>query len=1202
MYKDKFKISIFILLVLVLAANSVYGSELFKKKEKPAESLTTSDYIYPTPWAKPLQQGTIEILTIAPRYCSNDFTELKKRLDCNAQLITGEDATHLGCDPLWGFWCKEEEKDGYIIQKIKKQLDKHWDLLIIAGIDLGILPDDIYKKIITKISEGRGLILIPATTETPLASPPIIEIIDNLEPDSDPTERWLQLFSVDNPEMKTYAQNIPIRCVNYEKGRMVYIKNYLNGVENHALLPEKAVVGEMAYLENAWAGIISLMLWATKITDNSKILNVTDAKPPGPVEEEIPPELPIAIVQNLNQSLLGTGIYPIYIEIRRNGKQKIDHIKIQIRREKDYFHFQQYQFKPSIQKKGDALVQVEIPIGAGNYFLDVWLTQKEKVIDYFTKRFTFSSWPEIVSVEANKKSVFPNDSISLKINVLSSILENREGTIVVQGIDNYSSSLSPEGNLICEQTKTVKGKESEVSVVLNFADLMGNYLKINVWGAPMKINTLGTNYPTLFSCHTLFIPIQRKILEKEWKNFVYLPGIKEYNQLQTAKIFEQNFNSGIYLPIEQFNEATQTRFSQPFIVQMAEETTKIANSDNQRKPCINDENYINTVKDNLTKINETSVIPSPFAISLGMNNCLVQSDELVCYCDKCINKFMEIAQLSGFLQNTQDFNHNFVMNDPDTIRQSLLSHNFPVFLTYYQKFMADSFINFETILKNKLKLTFPETPIGFRIYHGNEAIRGIDWLTAINSMDWLVFDPEPMPFTLIPYIKSKNKSFWISLDFTNPNQSPEVLEWYYWKAILNQANGVWFLSPLGNAMNSVPIKIINENNSITQPFSNFYKTNKILQQGYGNLLFQSKPDYDEKVGIYYSVENLFLSSVFPEYSYKNSLINFVRILNGSGINPVILTKESLLSSKNLKVVILPCCLWLSEEEVEIFTEFLKTGVIIADISPGIIGDDVMIEKAIDINERLNDLGILVEKLLNDKETSTISNNKSEILDKSNIFIYGESMAKNIETEPLNSVKRKIIFVQKILYDNEIKSPFLKEGDWIDGQFFSFNNRKLIAWLPNINPVYINKEITLNPSIFQKKQVRELLTEKNIRNIKKIKLNIKQENPTLLSCSPKISSKVELTLPKIVNAGNRLPIKLQITGKENEEVEYWVYLELKLEQNEQKPLFSQLINIKQNESKEVFISIPLNQVLGWYVVSVHELISGLRTSEFVKIEM
>jgi hypothetical protein len=82
------------------------------------------------------------------------------------------------------------------------------------------------------------------------------------------------------------------------------------------------------------------------------------------------------------------------------------------------------------------------------------------------------------------------------------------------------------------------------------------------------------------------------------------------------------------------------------------------------------------------------------------------------------------------------------------------------------------------------------------------------------------------------------------------------------------------------------------------------------------------------------------------------LVNFARILNGAGINPVIVTKESMSSSKNLKAVILPCCLWLSEEEVEIFTEFLKKGVIIADIPPGIIGGDVMIDKTVDINEKL----------------------------------------------------------------------------------------------------------------------------------------------------------------------------------------------------------------------------------------------------------
>ncbi len=1082
-----------------------YGFSInwFKKEGKKEITPPFYESINPVLWGKPLEKGHLKIFAIAPYFGSMDFLELEKRLDCSVQLVTTEDAFNIGCDPLWGEWCPDEKRKENIIQKIKNYLEKKWDLIIIAGIDLDILPRDIYQSVINNVAKGSGLVVIPIRSETANTPHYLEDFVKSLELNPEPVERWSYLFSGGENEMKAYLDSMPIMCAEYEKGRVVFIENYLAGVLNHVLLPEKTITGERTFYENGWAGLISLIFWCAHLTNHCKIVNILDAKPPGPVEEEIPPDLPMMVIQNLNQPLFVPGVNPFYIEIQRKEKQKIDSIKIQIRRENEYSFYQQYEFKSNLQKKGNSLTQVDLPVGAGNYFLDVWLLHKNMVLDFYTKRFSFSSWPQILSVETNKKVVFPNDSITLKIGISQSMLESRGGTIVAQGFDNYPYLPVSTESLICEHSRAITGKENEVILTLNFADLLGTYLKIKIWGVPFPIAQLGTYYSNLFSYHSLYIPIQRKIFKRDWKDFVQWKHIREYNQINLAKFYMDFFDSGSYLELEHYKTPGIITLYQPSIVQIAEEASKGAVSKNKREPCISDEEYVKKTKDNLTQLLNTVPFPTPYAMSLGLNNCLVQTEEWVCFCDECISKFFHFLQINEYT-NILKLAENSLLSNSETINEIASKDGFPIYLSFYQKFMSDSFIHFETDLKNKAKTLFPDIPIGYRYYNKGGIESGIDWIETGNVMDWVVLEPEPFSYSIIPYIKSKGKSFWMYIDFANPQLTAEKIQWIFWNSILNQANGVWFLNINGDIYNSLPIKLFSNKGNLSSDLMPLIDTVKTANYGIREVFANLTPDYNEEIGIYYSPENLFITMHYPEFSYKNAFTHFIRLINGFSINPIIVTKENILQKDKLKVLIFPCCLWLSEEEMEKLSEYLERGIIVADITPGIIDSNNLSNNLRDI---FNNLDIRNSKIKND-----------------NIFILDENVFASIENTPIENIKKEIILLNEILSKQGIQSPYINKDGWIDGRLYSYNNGEVVAWQANLNPLKINEKIYINLQNNKNKHIRNVLEEK-IKSKKKICLNIHQKEPVILCSYPNTKMNMDITVLKNVLRGTRYKVSM-----------------------------------------------------------------------------
>jgi len=310
----------------------------------------------------------------------------------------------------------------------------------------------------------------------------------------------------------------------------------------------------------------------------------------------------------------------------------------------------------------------------------------------------------------------------------------------------------------------------------------------------------------------------------------------------------------------------------------------------------------------------------------------------------------------------------------------------------------------------------------------------------------------------------------------------------------------------------------------------------------------------------------------------------MRLLNGYGINPIVITKDDILRSNKIKVLILPCCLWLSEEEIEDLSEFLVNGVIIADISPGMINNT---DLANELRDLMNNRNIREEKIKND-----------------NVFLLNESLAKNIEIEPIENVKKGIKFIQNVLKSKEIRSPYLNENEWIDGKFYSFNDKRIIVWLPNLTPVSVNNECKFNLELFKyNNKLWDVFNDKRIKAGKNVSLDIHNSQPLFICSNPYLLKEMKLAIPDVIKSGSRLPIQIELKqkGEEISFLDHWVNIELKSKGNKKEIIInSQILQTNQEGKGETYVSIPKNQPLGWYVVVAKEITTGTTIEKTIKI--
>ncbi len=1142
----------------------------------PVEYTTTPSLV----WAKPLTRSVIKILAIAPKASSGDFIELSKKLDCDIEVVYSEDSFSLGCDPLWGRWCPEDRKIIAVVRKINESLEKNYELMIIAGVDLTIIPSDIWGKILAKVKEGKSLLLIPYRNPT---NHPIAELVRTLEQIEEPVKKWSLIVTGDPANTNRIKGDIYLQCSKLEDGRIVYLENYLDGVQTHCLIPD-FVRGENLYLsENAWAGIISLILWCTENNKKGEIVEINEGSPPGPREEEIPPELLRAENYNLSQPVLGSGLTPFRLKYQVVKKQKINRVRVRIRREGYLYSCEEYEFKVSPQKKSTNDVFFELPIGSSNYFVDVWLLENDKVVDFISRRFTHISYPSVESISLSKKAVYPHDSIIAEVTLLPSPLGRNDGCLVTQVYDLISSSLFPEGRLVSENVVDLPPSGEKCSIPIRFAYIEGNFIRIKFWGLPFKVNKLRNNYSSLFSLKFIDLPVLHKIRERVWNCYFVVNDMDELNQKKYLEKILFFPKGGIYTTPKTLLSEPIRNLGCPTILEIWKEKEAVVNTfKGIRIPCINNEEYIERCKNEIQKVFEETYIPLPYQISLGLSCGLTNNEVFVCFCDVCKNRYAELF-LNGNYHFTflRSINESQIQNGMEVVSPELLN---------FRGFMEDSFSNFMKSLKEICRSNFPNIPVGFCITPGKEAYTGANYELLLSSFDWCGVEPSLYSLCILPNYPNKKAELYLNVRLSDPTLDDETLSYLLWRSLLEGFQGILIQNSCINNDKTYPVILIDDSGRANPTLKSFYRTLfEIQNSGMGSIFPKIKRDYNEDIGFYLSQENLEISNCIHEFDYKNAVINLMRVINGFKVNPTIITKNNIGKINSIKILFIPSALYMSTDEIECISQYLERGVVVADYLPGVV------------NETDSQLSTKIRECLKNEILNTKTNENG--FSPKNMLLLGNTLSQKWENIPPQKLIEVINSVKEMLSRNMVRTVYGEEiGEWIDAKFYSYDKGRIIAVYPNINPVAGSEKVKI--TIGKDSWIYDISSGNKFKKFTEFKIDTKNVEPNVFSTLPYQVKEILTKYPKSSRVGEMIPVEIRLIKAKSFENGNFVKHKILIKFAPDKEMINTIHTemVETTEEGKALVTIPtyINQPDGWYFLGIKDLYSGISKTHIIKI--
>lgn len=121
-------------------------------------------------WAKPLADGPVRVLAVAPRWCQRDTVELAQRFDMIYDTVSFETPQSVTASALYLYG--SYELYGYprktaigVFDTLRRQLEAPHDCLVFSGFQASLVPEHLRQLIVERVKSGAGLILAGGARE-----------------------------------------------------------------------------------------------------------------------------------------------------------------------------------------------------------------------------------------------------------------------------------------------------------------------------------------------------------------------------------------------------------------------------------------------------------------------------------------------------------------------------------------------------------------------------------------------------------------------------------------------------------------------------------------------------------------------------------------------------------------------------------------------------------------------------------------------------------------------------------------------------------------------------------------------------------------------------------------------------------------------------------------------------------------------------
>jgi len=873
----------------------------------------------PVAWGVPLVGGPVRALFVGPPDGLRDADALAARLSLRYETIA---AFEQGIAPL------------------RERLGEKFDVFVFGGFEFTQLPDDIWDAMANRVESGTGLVLtyMPSSLPEPLKA-----LLDRAEAATDAESITRGIGASMTPEWPTNMDFVS--AWHCGAGRIVKLSYPGERPFYHMLAPPLTDPGHArddffdVYLSLA----AKALRWAAGRMPAAWITQVERENPSGPSNNEIPPDLPPEYVEQMRAAAM-TPLYQTYLIHFNAPLNKRYRVQAQVREPNRPLRLL-YPKLPRT-KKGQDTCRLDLPLGPGRYFLDLWIMDKKNVIEWHTEAVEWAGWPVISDVVYSKGHLMPNDAMTVALNVqpkLSGGVPLRQQ----QPCSVYVRATDSLGRLVAEGRKELGVEAERVEIPLAFADLIANMVKIEVFAADVAASRF-TRWDLNRATYTsVYLPVRAPRTLCGFSLVADMPGASDYNARSLLhELIPLGFDS-VHIPATNEGRFYLAALGLNPIPEVARYVPESVEAPGIRIPCLSDPVFCD---EDIKRIREQAmpfwaVGSDLYGLGRGnrlgplVKNTMNPSDaksglapspsEEVCLSPACLNSFQTwLRNRYGSLDALNRAWGAYFLHWEDvapSVRSALHgSERYGAWLDWrlhMDAILLDTHERAETVIRN-MDASACAVPVLMDAF-GPEA--GVDWWRMAGALDGLVIPNDPIAFETARSVKDLNPKplpFYRGLHVSTVNNEAEA-RWLPWHAALHGMNALW-----------VDTREISAN---TGNLSAMASAVTDLKYGLGAVLRDARRP-PAPVAIVYSQASRYLCAANPELSDTDAAMRDVMYVldrRGYAHDVVSCEEPALPDLKPYRMLLLPGVHALSDVACKAIREFQESGGHVwANVVPG----------------------------------------------------------------------------------------------------------------------------------------------------------------------------------------------------------------------------------------------------------------------------
>lgn len=848
-------------------------------------------------WGSPLKGGSIHTLFVIPREALADVERLTAQLDLRPEVVALEDAGAL-----------TSEEGGALL----KALDDRPDVIVIGRVGLRSIPQAALDALVREVVRGAGFVLINYDREGLAA----VDVFDGLDPAETPDYLLQGVAAELTPEWRDGLYFVQTAAL--AEGRVVSLDFGPPAPIHHFVLPSLAnpLLAERQYAENYFSLAARAIRWAARRVPEAHIASVTAGR-----QDLSQPDTDPTITPHFSPLQTGAINY-VQIELAAPAPATYT-VETRLRQPGRDWSLIRYDYEKTLAKGAASYALPPIYLGAGDYFLDIWLKDSNDVVDWFTLGIPSTAWPEIRTIDLSSELVRPNDTLDVRVHVPPNPDVAQPFTVFARATDSFNRR-------VAQNVAAGPASGGDVVVSLPLRDLIAPWLRIDVYamdGAQPGQVDLGI-YRTAHG--TARVPVRLPAPSRQFRIVVAVDAVEEYN---ARARMDRLAASGVKYVYVDGSEAAARYVAEAQLTpvfEVARCRPEVMLNEVVRVPCLTDMTYREEFRSRIAQTLPVIDSPNPPLLSFGLGSALSLGNENTCQSASTLAAWRGAMQVlygdittlnEGWKTSFSDW--AFVEPAPEEALRGLGIH--APWLDF-RLFMSGVFSEFQGFARSAALDVAPNARAGFVATRGNAIYQGYDWWQLGSQLDLLVAPPDEITLERIRSYRKDGAFLGVTLAGEDIPSSTDAAAWHVWHALLHGCDSLWWLDGLNTfGRDGVPL----------EPFAAVLAQQERVADGLGSLLLNARRAAPA-IAVYDSLASAYLHYLDPENTGPDTMEALLRIVQSLGYPYELVAPDELLAGLDgYRVLVLPAACALSDAEIAAMDAFAKNGgLLLADVFPG----------------------------------------------------------------------------------------------------------------------------------------------------------------------------------------------------------------------------------------------------------------------------